>query len=1094
MSALPEHAPALGEELLPRAQPSLDESFSFGLGLGIVVNKDGQKVSGSDLGARRVIDRPASEILAGSNPFQRTEPMPQRASAMPSSATVDRLVINDVLEQYKPGDNSMVDTSFPAPATTMSPPMSFLGPPTWNVGSLPMHDEPSLTGFLVQDKAVSSDAKLAAPATSMAPQNAPAPSVEPIRDEEMVKPTSAPPASSPVRPSTVPKIVSHPQNASPVRHSSPKRAMPPEIGDLADPDALPSPERLRQAREASPDRLHEAPVGQVADDLLDVDALLADEPGADESMPVNVDDLLQEDALDADGPGMARSTTMRRIHTEQKDKTHASVTAAAPSNVDLPTLPSWSPIVWDGLLPDVEPRMQAPRAVELPARTVRPRISRDAIRARVEQKKSHILNEIPPERRQPASTVRPPPRGPVTEFASGPLLSRPGVPQLHSPLAHVENVLQDHASRTVPGTSEPTPPMSEELERQTQWFGNEVPAASAAKQAAAASPTEEPHEDSDQDEFVSPLSRVSTLPEETQKAPTESDDPVHSTAFRHLMERELTRIVRESDKRYKVRERDVYVGTRPTDRGFGSKPAPWKRVQQPNEVSALAQGTRAATPRLDARGATTHGRLFLALDTFTPSGLTVPLHATFYCVLDNNIHRVKTPSVPLVSGHGASAIHQEFELVESAHFALTLSLLLDADAEDVTDAEVAEMGHLSTDARTGMSRFLSRHLGSKGVRDPRRVKPPAPTRVGAIGSARLVLADILSDCFARCATLDLPVYMDAEPRTLRRHMTPKVRGTLRARVFYLPPLPDAMQEGLPGNMEEAVQGMSSVAWRDTATSYEGILTQLGGDCASWRRRPMRIVGLNLVCYNEVTKRPVTRIDLVQALSVDERPPAAEGRDTDEVCQVPRSFCLTFRDGERIYLYADSDEEKVEWMHTLHNIIAHKLTPPPAWAMAAASAYKARFGSQRPTSSFSRPGPTASRPTSPLPPPPSSGPSSAASREPAPTPPAPEAPPPPTLSSRVTPAMPKQRGPTSPHGRAPPRAPKVSTQAPSPQTQPAARPPTVSSPTSPVVPRTSSQLPRPVDPTSEAANDPVHGAKRAAQRVRHMASRWLGKRS
>ncbi|WFD20996.1 Bud site selection protein bud4 [Malassezia caprae] len=1020
MSAPPPYAQELGAERIPRAQPSLDESFSSGLGLGIVVNKDGPKVTGADLGARRVIDRPVSEMLAGGNPFQRSEPA-QRASAMPSSATVDRLAINDVLEQYKPGDNSMLDTSFPA-----VPPMSFLGPPTLNLGSLRMHDEPSLSAFLAHDQAARSE-----------PRSAPEPAETPA--------TPAPP--SPVRPPPVPKIVSNTQ-ASPVRHSSPKRAIPAEIGDLADPEALPSPERLRQARDVSPDRLQEPPVGQV-DEPLDVDALL-DEPGADESGSVNVDDLLQEDALDADGPGMARSTTMRRIHVDKEQ-------AAPAPDVDLPTLPSWSPIVWDSLLPDVEPA-QRPRAVELPARTVRPRISRDAIRARVERKKSHVLSEIPPERRQPAS-VRPPPRGPVAPTdASGPS-SRPDPPLLHSPLAQVQTALQDQARRT--SSEGRAPPLAEELERQSQWFGAEAPQSASD---AAAPPADEPHEDSDHDEFVSPLSRVSALPENESAPPTEAPSDEPSTAFRHLMERELTRIVRESDKRYKVRERDVYVGKRPMDRGLASAQAPWKRVQQPNEVTALAQGTRAATPRLDTHGTTTHGRLFLSLDTFMPVGLSVPPNASFYCVLDNGIHRVKTPSTPLVAG-GPSPMYQEFELVENARFALTLSLLLDADGDDVLDDDVAETGALPADARTGMGRFLSRHLGSKAV----RAKPPAPTRIGTLGVARLVLADILANCFARCATLDLPV-CDLDQRTLRRSASPKARGALRVRVFYLPPLPDAVDQ-VPGNMEEAVQGMSSVAWRDTATSYEGILTQLGGDCGSWRRRPMRIVGLNLVCYNEVTKRPVTRIDLVQALSVDERPPAAEGRDTDEV-QVPRSFCLTFRDGERIYLYADSDDEKIEWMNTLHNIITHKLTPTPAWAIAAASASKARFPSQRPSTSLSSAAPT-QRPMSPPP-------------EPAPQPKGavPEAPPPATLSSRVTPALPTK----GPAGGARPRPAKPPPQAPRPPSQ------TPQPPSQTPAPRASVQMAGPVDVPPDVAHPPVHGAKRAAQRVRHMASRWLGKRT
>ncbi|WFD28604.1 Bud site selection protein bud4 [Malassezia nana] len=1039
-----------------RAQPSLDDSFSQGLGLGIVVQNDGTKVTKADLRSGRVKDRPVSEILAGSNPFQRTEhtsASPPRASEMPSSATVDRLVINDVLEQYKPGENSILETSFPPPVST-APMPSFLGP-ALGLGSLRMHDEPSLDAFLVHEPPAS-----AAEHEPHAPPSGPEAA------------STAPPPRTPPSPDRVPKIVlKNHAIASPARQSSPKRPMPPEIGDLANPTTLPSPERLRSA---SPDRLHEAPVGQVADDMLDVDALLAEggpppPPADDDSGSVNVDDLLQENPLESGAAGMARSATMRQIHASERE---APAPALAPE-VDLPTLPSWSPIVWDELLPDLEPRRQ-PRAVELPERTVRPRISRDAIRARVEQKKSHVLNDIPWERRQASSAAaRPPPRGPMVRQSfdeASASSSRAGPPPLHSPLARVETALQGHASHTA-SHSESAAPWPKELERERKWFGGD-PIPSPNPTAPLAPPTEERHDDSENDEFASPLSRVSALPSDDADTLSPGNDSGPSTAFRHLMERELTRIVRESDKRYKVRERGVFVGTRP-ERGFPTAHAPWKRVHQPNEVVALSQTARAATPRLDTYGATTHGRLFLSLDAFIPAAISVSPGATFYCVLDNKIHRVKTASVPLnPPARGETVIDQEFELVESPHFSLSITLLLDEDdGEEDNDGEAAEMGALPAEARTGVGRFLSRHLGTRAARDTaRRSKVPVPTRPGVLGTAQLVLGDILPECYARCATLELPVRVDAEHRTLRRHPTLRTHGSLRVRVFYLPPLPESVQQELPGNMEEALQGMSAVAWRDTATSYEGVLTQLGGDCASWRRRPMRIVGLNLVCYNEVTKRPVTRIDLVQAVSIDERPPAIEGRDADEVCQVPRSFCLTFRDGERIYLYADSDAEKVAWMRTLHNILAHKLTPPPAWAMAAAHALHTRFATHTPTP-FSE-ADLAVPSSGPLPSAPPSGPASQG------PPPPPEVPPPPTLSSRVTPAVPTGQG-----ARAPPREP--------PRPAKPAPPPTQTPPPPPQpAPRPSTQEARPVDAAPEADKPPIHGARRAAQRVRHMASRWL----
>ena len=123
---------------LPRARPALDESFSSGLGLGISVSHEKPQ---------RASQRPASEVQHGRTPFQRTGPTASkihRVHGMPSLATVDRIAINDVLEQYKPSsdESAMADTTHvsthPGPSRPSAPlrasletsSPSFLGAPT----------------------------------------------------------------------------------------------------------------------------------------------------------------------------------------------------------------------------------------------------------------------------------------------------------------------------------------------------------------------------------------------------------------------------------------------------------------------------------------------------------------------------------------------------------------------------------------------------------------------------------------------------------------------------------------------------------------------------------------------------------------------------------------------------------------------------------------------------------------------------------------------------------------------------------------------------------------------------------------------------
>lgn len=106
---------------LPRARPALDESFSSGLGLGISVSHEKPQ---------RASQRPASEVQHGRTPFQRTGPTASRihrVHGMPSLATVDRIAINDVLEQYKPSsdESAMADTTHvsthPGPSRPSAP-------------------------------------------------------------------------------------------------------------------------------------------------------------------------------------------------------------------------------------------------------------------------------------------------------------------------------------------------------------------------------------------------------------------------------------------------------------------------------------------------------------------------------------------------------------------------------------------------------------------------------------------------------------------------------------------------------------------------------------------------------------------------------------------------------------------------------------------------------------------------------------------------------------------------------------------------------------------------------------------------------------
>lgn len=691
-----------------------------------------------------------------------------------------------------------------------------------------------------------------------------------------------------------------------------------------------------------------------------------------------VDDLLNDQVVALPGAGVPRSHTLRRITMDREGD------SGAPT-VQLPTLPSWTPIMFDGLLPDVEePR----RATELPTRTARPHISRDDIRARVERRKS-MRPDVP--RRaaaEPAANAERAAEAPEPDAmpaqlaraqadvarakadvaraeaelartmqqprraAAQPPVSATAAVQRHmdSPLTEVQANLHGCLSPAAADTMA-SPAMSQELERQATWFGGDHSASSLHDDVGSTPSTA----------FHSPMSQASKLPElpdaphEAKHAPAPRQ-PSGPTAFSNLMERELERICAESDQKYRVQNRGVFEGVA---RAQDEAPAhalhrPWARMQRGADVPPATSARAGAVPSGAECGQhTTTGRLFFYIDAFTPYAQPAATGTPFYCVLDNGIHMVKTISTPLTpDAHGACLVGQEFELVESDNLEITLTLMLEEDV--AVDSIQAEMGALPTaEARTGVGRFFQRHLGTRTTRDGTAAKKllgrtAARSQHGRLGTTSIALGDVEQRCYARCMLIDLPVAgaaagAAADTRTARGRFStaPGVLGSLRVRLFYLPPLPGVLDSALPGSLDECVQGMDAVVWHEASLSYAGTLTQLGGDCLTWRRRPMRIMGLSLVCYNEVTQRPTTRIDLGQALAVE--PTGRATDDDDEVCRVPRAFRISFRDGERIYLYADTDTEMFEWLRVLQSIVAHKLAPPPSWAAVAMARLRAYRG-------------------------------------------------------------------------------------------------------------------------------------------------------
>ncbi|WFD04827.1 Bud site selection protein bud4 [Malassezia vespertilionis] len=847
----------------------------------------------------------------------QAERLSEPAPKLPSSATRDRVIIDDVLEQYSPPkDGDKVDWSYDH---------------TDGIDASRTYD-------------ISRDSQVL-PAIVNAYARLPTASSKNVKFDDHLTVQEAPARyDTSVSNEVVDMELDEIEQVTPTMAASvsPAIAAPPVTAMFGQDTSLPWETNIRESAEAFP--LH-APMD--SSNVASADRV--------ENL---VDQLLDDQVLSMSpaSPAMKESVSIKKLYSPPTD-------AGPTLNANLPSLPSWSPITFDTTQ---EPK----RAVELPAKTVRPHISRGTVRARVEERKQGILSETSPalqaqEALQAQAAAQeaveakhakdrlkrranrakeshvdvdkdlplpPPTAAPRSKRAQlsrlAPIATANGsetVRELASPLTQIQTNLQRTANQ-----SQAAPPAAytistPEMKRQQTWFAEEASGRADVPQREVMS------DRSNSPEYYSPLETEA----EFQARCNSVREP---TAFGNMMQRELTKIIDSNDQRYKVHNVGVFKSTADPDSTptfqLSTEPPVWTRVTKPSDVDTFA------AQKASGEDMTT-GCVFFMIDSFIPQNLPIPKETVnFYSVLDNGIHMVKTGSAPLrPQRDGLCPILQEFELVEHARLELSVTLMLQESAH-------VEAGALDDTQRAGIGKlfnpFTPRH---DGLLSRVRNMPLLhfANKHGTLGKASVPFDAVRAKCYARALVLDVPVRPvgDGKPekstdrsRGFAANLT-KPRGTLRLRLFYLPPLPISLEPELPKSLEECVQGMDNIAWHRTGTSYKGTLTQLGGDCKSWRRRPVRIVGLDMMCYSEVTNRPTTRIDLMQALQVQSGA-SRSGDEDDALSQFPHAFCISFRDGENIYFYADTDAGLREWMRVLKNIVSHKLPAPPTWAQVAAA--------------------------------------------------------------------------------------------------------------------------------------------------------------
>ncbi|KAF9567977.1 hypothetical protein CPC08DRAFT_655423 [Agrocybe pediades] len=439
------------------------------------------------------------------------------------------------------------------------------------------------------------------------------------------------------------------------------------------------------------------------------------------------------------------------------------------------------------------------------------------------------------------------------------------------------------------------------------------------------------------------------------------DDPLADS-----IEKELQKLVEPPKKsKYHVREREGTIYASSSEEKVSHMAGPgdvdsgraWRMVRRPSDMNEYAKQIKEY--RAQDKGKA-YGKVFVKVLGVKGMHLPLPHEPTaFTCTLNNGIHFVTTPECQLKPD---CRIEQEFELIEHSKLEFTLTLKVRRDPHIISQFKAVAPPApaavpmpiprpapvVQTASRSGGMRSFFSSSPRKSSKDKVLTQPPPPPLVhhqpvqrlpenlarhlkpdGTLARAFISFKDIASRCDTRLFETNYPLI--GQRVELGGKFSTLEVGQIVLQIFRLPPLPGIPQDQLPQSLEECHRGLRHINWHKM-TYFQGTLTQIGGDCSTWRRRQLRVIGANLVAFNDVTKKATATIDLKKAIAVedDQNAKSSSGDEYDGLYGVERSFRLIFPQDQEIVFFADSDEEKAKWLEVLRALVG-RIPPHPLWA-------------------------------------------------------------------------------------------------------------------------------------------------------------------
>ncbi|GKZ24192.1 Bud site selection protein bud4 [Aspergillus brasiliensis] len=359
------------------------------------------------------------------------------------------------------------------------------------------------------------------------------------------------------------------------------------------------------------------------------------------------------------------------------------------------------------------------------------------------------------------------------------------------------------------------------------------------------------------------------------------------------------------------------------------------------------------------------GRLFVKVVGMKYLDLPLPRgeRSYFALTLDNGLHCVTTAWLEL----GKTApIGQEFELIvqNDLEFQLTLQMKVDEEKFRVqepappvspTKQKASTFSRVFASPRKRKELDMKQQLASQQNKT-RDVNAPVWDRLrtliardGSFARAYVSLSDHEKHAFGRPYTVDVACFnewaVEEQPSSVKskkstnsttsQRRPPYKIGKLELQLLFVPKPKGAKDDDMPKSMNACIREMRE-AESVSSRSWEGFLSQQGGDCPFWRRRFFKLQGSKLTAYHETTRQPRATINLSKAVKlIDDRSSLTQketttrggGRRKSAFAEeeegymfVEEGFRIRFGNGEVIDFYADSAAAKDGWMKVLADAV------------------------------------------------------------------------------------------------------------------------------------------------------------------------------